>query len=470
MKITMFSINPLFSDVVMGGAPKHLQSIAIYMGQLGHDVTVLCTRTDRNPDSFQWHERVVVHPRLRFKQPFPQPYDTPAYNLASVLQDVGDALVQADRFYMHDGEFLFPYAYRQIPTVVSLRDHVYPETMLGGFLFQADRLILISEASRQYYVNTAGRFFPEFRSRVTVIPNGLNWERFRYTVPERILEFIPVTPDAQPIVLHPHRPEESKGIMQTIEVVDKLVHSYGFDNLIALAPRWHDVQTSPDLREFYTRVEHEIETRDLQTNFIFHDWIPQQLMPEYYSLGTVTLSLGHFVESFGNAVYESMGCGTPSIATRISTHRELMPDDLLTKVDYGDSDEAARIAAEIIRESRRTSAAAMAYLHTHFGVDRQLAAYASTILDAEIAEPLVYQHPTLDADTRYRLSPWCYVSHKYGIYHDYEADYLRHEKLLRLIDRHPEGFSSVEAARSDITPTEIDLLYRRGYLVPLVNP
>ena len=69
-------------------------------------------------------------------------------------------------------------------------------------------------------------------------------------------------------------------------------------------------------------------------------------MPEYYSLGGVTLALGHFVESFGNTVYESLGCGTPAIVARISSHRELLPESLVDKVDFGDHDTAPAIAAE----------------------------------------------------------------------------------------------------------------------------
>ncbi|NJL57052.1 glycosyltransferase family 4 protein [bacterium] len=197
--------------------------------------------------------------------------------------------------------------------------------------------MLISEASRVYYVNTVGRFFPGFEERVVVIDNGLDWEKFRPTQPQAIYEYVNIPPGTtRPVLLHPHRPEPSKGIMQTLAVADKLVHEYGFHDLLVLAPQWHVVQASSELSEFYAAIEHEIAVGGLRDHVVFHGWIPQDLMPEYYSLGRVTLSLGHFVESFGNAVYESMGCGTPSIAARISTHRDLLPDDLLVKVDYGD--------------------------------------------------------------------------------------------------------------------------------------
>jgi len=466
MNIVMFSINPLFPSYVMGGAPKHLQNIAIHLGELGHKITILCTQVGGTQESFQWHPQVMVLPMLRFKQPFPQPYATPAYNMAATLQDMGDYLQDTDRFYMHDGEFLFPYAYRHVPTVISLRDNVYPETLLGGFLFQGDKLVLISEYSRLYYQHTVGRFFPNFAERVEVIRNGIDWDKFKPTEPGQILSVIPINPELQPIVLHPHRPEESKGIRQTIAVVDLLVHQYGLTNLIALAPKWMDLQLTSELRDFYDDIQREIVIRGLQDNFLFHDWVPQELMPEYFSLGSVTLSLGNFVESFGNAVYESLGCGTPTIAARISTHRELLPDHLLDKVDYGDIESAAAIAARIIREGQRTSPETLDYLCQNYSTERQLAQYADVILNAKKCDELVYQHPRIDATTRYSLAPWCYVSRR-GIYHDFRADYFTHPEFNRLVQQHPQGFTLQQAENGGISAQDVLMYYQEGYLIPL---
>jgi glycosyltransferase involved in cell wall biosynthesis len=468
MKILMFSINPLFPEVVMGGAPKHLRNIATHMGTLGHSVTVLCTRSGTH-DAFQWADNVRVLPILPFHQPFPQPYAVPNYDLAAALQIVGDHLATVDRFYMHDGEFLFPYAYGGVPTVVSLRDNVYPETLLGSFHFQGDKLVLISEYSRDYFLATAGRFFPGMGQRVVVIPNGLDWGRFRPTPARRILDMLPADVLSRPIILHPHRPEESKGIRQTIAVVDRLVHHHGLGDVLALAPRWLDMQLTPELGGFYQDILDTIHTRGLERNIYFHDWIPQPLMPEYFSLGAVTLSLGHFAESFGNAVYESMGCGTPTITARISTHRTLLPDGLIDKVDYGDVDSAAEIAAKIIREKQRTSPAALAYLHEHYHIDRQLAAYADVIQNAQSRPPLAYRHPAIGDDTGYRLAPWCYNSPARGIYHDFLADYLHSPALQSLISAFPDGFSLADAASEGTGTGEFQRWIDLGYVIPLME-
>jgi glycosyltransferase involved in cell wall biosynthesis len=466
MKIVMFSITPLFPDRVMGGAQKHLQAVAIHLGELGHDVIIFTTRRSDTNRAFHWHERVQVRPVLRFKQPFPGPYDTPAYDLAFNVQTLGAALQDADRFYMHDGEFLFPFAYHHIPTVVSLRDNVYPETQLGSFLFAGDALVLISEFSRQYYLHTAGRFFPELAERMIVIHNGLDWERFSPTPAAEILDYLTVDPARDNIVLHPHRPEVSKGLPQTVEVVDRLVHDYEIPNLKVLVPQWIDVGLSSDIRAYYEGIQADLAARGLTDNFVFHGWIPQELMPQYYSLGAVTLSLGHFVESFGNAVYESLGCGTPTIAARIATHRELLPDDMLDKVHFNDHEAAAAVAAEIIRTGRRTTPETLDYLKTHYGVERQLAAYADVILGARKRPPPAYKVRPLDGTTRYRLAPWSY-EWEGGFYHDYLARHTPLPALSALLANYPEGFTLTEARASGVTPEAVDAWYTNGFVVPL---
>jgi glycosyltransferase involved in cell wall biosynthesis len=465
MHIAAFSINPLFPGTVMGGAPKHLQNIATHLGSLGHRVTVLCTRPPGGGDPFSWGENVTVVPSLPFKQPFPQPYAVSGPDLARIVQETGDLLATADRFYMHDGELLFPFVYRDVPTVVSLRDNVYPETLHGSYLFGGSTLVLISEYSRRFVEATAGRFFPTLHERIQVIHNGIDWTRFKPTAADGILDFLPFDPAHHTVILHPHRPEESKGLMQMLDVVEQLVHGYGHRQIKALAPRWLDVQDTAELTGFYRRVERTIEVRGLTEHVVFHDWIPQRLMPEYFSLGTVTFSLGHFAETFGNAVYESLGCGTPSIAARVTTHRELLPPHLIDTVDFDDADAAAAIADEIIRTKRRTSAETLAYLYEHYGIERQLSQYADVILNAQPAEPPAYRHPTRDESTLHVLAPWCYRSAR-GIYHDFRADYADPGTLGELLRANPDGVSRTLAVQRGIDGDEFERWYEDGYIVP----
>ncbi len=464
MHIVMFSITPLFPDHDMGGAQKHLRAIALHLAEAGHQITLLCTQRTDTHTPFRWHENALVKPILPFKQPFPHPYDTGAHNLAVITQTIGDHLSDADRFYIHDGEWTFSFSYPHIPTVASLRDNVYPETAQGAFQFRGQTLVVPAEYSRKFYLQTAGRFFPELADRMKVIPNGMNWNRYRYTEPHRILDLIPVDPAQHAIVIHPHRPEASKGAWQTLDVAQRLVRDDGVSNLRVLMPKWIGFANDAGVNAFYDQLEAEIAARGLSEHFILHPWITGDLIGEYFSLGRVTLVLGNFIEAFGNTAYESLGCGTPAIIARVSSQRDILPDSLVDKVDYGDTATAAALAAEIIRTGRRTSDATMNYLHTHYRVESQLATYAETILNAQVIDPPRYVYTPISEGTRFLLPVWCYRGAG-GIYHDYRADYTRDEALERLIDAYPDGFTFADAG--DVSRDQVMAWYRAGLVVPI---
>lgn len=469
MKIVGFSINPLFPDQVIGGSAKHQRHVLTYLGELGHEVTVLCAqRPDSRP--FHWHERVRVLPVLPFKHPFPEPYAVPAYKIAEMVQTLGEHLAQADRFYMHDGEWLIPYLYQDVPTVISLRDNVYPETILGSFLFAADTLIAIAEYSRQVYLHTAGRFLPDLPARCVTINNGIDFNLFRPGAPSRaICELTGVDPDQHFIILHPHRPEPDKGMAQTIAVAERLVQREGCHTLRVLAPRWFDERISAGVRDYYASVQQEIAARNLTEHFIFHPWVPQSLMPDYYRLGDLTLVLGAFVEAFGNVAYESLACGTPAIVARVATHRSLLPDALIDKVHYDDHDAAARLAAAVWRERRPVASATQRYLHTHFDVQTQLEGYARVILQARKREKVERRVRPLTMQTRYRLAPWCYTWGEGMVFHDFLAQHTAMPALSQLAASFPAGWQPADAAQLGVEADTLRTWYQAGYVTPVVE-
>lgn len=468
MRIVGFSINPLFEEKVIGGSAKHQRNVLVRLGELGHQVTVLCTR---HPESraFRWHEHVEVLPLLPFKQPFPGPYEVPAFTLAEIAQTVGEHVADADRFYMHDGELLLPFLYRDVPTVISLRDNVYPETILGSFLFSADTLIAIAEYSRQVYLHTAGRFLPELERRAITINNGIDFGLFSPGEPGAAIRALApgVDPSRHFVVLHPHRPEPTKGLAQTLAVAELLVRRYGCEQLRVLVPRWYDEAISPEVRAFYAGFEAEIAARGLGEQFVFHGWVPQRLMPDYYRLGHLTLVLGSFVEAFGNVAYESLACGTPAIVARVATHRSLLPDDLIAKVHYDDNAAAAALAAAIWRERSRTSPATMAYLKANFDATAQLDAYAEAILRAERVPPAPTRVRPITAATRHVLPPWCYAWGDGLVFHDYLARHERLPALATLAAANPAGFDAAQAAAAGVGAEELAAWRREGYVAPL---
>lgn len=465
MKIVICSINPLFGDKVIGGSTKHLRRVAEYLAEAGHEVAILCTRRDSSQDKIEWHPNIKVRAVFPFKQPFPMPYDIPAFQMGRIIQLIIDECADADRLYMHDGEILFPPLSHHLPTVVSLRDCVYAETMLGSFLFQGDAIITLNEYCKNTLLATAGSFLLDLPERVRVIPNGFDFNFFKPTPPSaELLNILGIDPQKHTIVLHPHRPELSKGLLQTVRTVEQLVHKYHFHNLKVLIPKWFDADQSPDLLKFLQQIKADIHNRGLDDYFHFHNWLPQRLMPEYFSLGHVTLVLGHFVEAFGNSAYESLACGTPAVVSRVSSNRDLVPDELLPKVHFNDIDSAARLAADVLNTGRRTPDATMEYIKSEYGVQKQCMAYAETILNAEKRPPMRYRLEPTEVSARYVIAPWCYIWGDH-IYHDHLAVHVQNQKLVGMIKVFPEGVTTDKMISAGATPVDLHEWLANGYLV-----
>ena len=465
MKIVMFSINPIYQGFVTGGASKHLFHISKYLGASGHEVIILCTKGESQSEPFSWQPNVKVIPILNFKQPFPGPYNISPGDLAYIAETVSAYLSKADRFYMHDGELLLPFLHNDIPTVISYRDNTYPESILGSFISAADAIIAVSDYSASVLSATMGRLFPDIQGRIKVINNGIDPGQFYEKSYKELLPLIPIDPIADRIILHPHRPERGKGLLETIEVVKLLVNKYQIRNLKVLIPEWLPGMSSNEDEEFYRNIQTKLKDNGLEKNFIFHKWLSQDMMPAYYSLGDLTLSLGYFIEAFGNVAYESLACKTPSIVAKVEVHRTNLPDDLIHKVDYGDYEATAKIAAEILSSQRRVSDVYRQKVLSRFAYKHQMEAYEDIILNCKKQSKIPYKPIEINQRTIFSLAPWCYIS-QFGIYHDYKNEYLKDSVLRKLLDNRLKeiSFSEVKSGGGDWKM--LMNWYKQTYLIP----
>ncbi len=463
--IAVFSMTPLFPDFAMGGGQVQLKKVALHLGELGHRLTILSTRREGSTSPFNWHDNVEIQPILRFKQPYPEPYFTPIYHIANAMRYMGDAIAGADIHYSHDGGLIFPLVYQDKPTVISLRSIIYPETMQAALLFQGDEWILPSEHTRASYEAVASQFAPEVRERMHAVHNGFDWDVYRYTPPADIFELIPAAVATHPVLLFPHRPDLNKGIYEVVEVARRLAHDMGWRGLRVLVPRWLDADSDPLNRAYYDKLRRTINEAGLRDNFVFHDWISEALIPEYYSLADVTMCIGNCVETFGNTPFESLGCGTPAIVSRVAAYRDLLPDAHIDRVDYGDIEAAAAVAHRILSERRRTTPATLSYLRSEFSLDAMVSRFAELILNARKKPPLRYRLPKLTGSAVYKLAPWCYISRKRGIYHDFRASYQQDDRLVSLAMDQPMGFRG-----ADLEPATLRAWLDEGFVVPVVDP
>ena len=463
-RIAVFSMTPLFPDFAMGGGQVQLKKVALHLGELGHRVTILSTQREGSMTPFHWHENVEIRPVLRFKQPYPEPYFTPIYHIANAMRYMGAAIADADIHYSHDGGLIFPLVYQSKPTVISLRSIIYPETMQHAFLFQATN----GFCHPSIRAPPTKRWFRNLRQRcgIACMPSTTaSIGMFSATVHQ------PTSLRSSPPRSTGARSCFSRIVRTSTKASTKLcrwrsvwcVIWAGSACACSCPAGWMrraTRSTSPTM----TNCGAPSTKPGLEDVFVFHDWISEALIPEYYSLADVTMCIGNCVETFGNTPFESLGCGTLPIVSRVAAYRDLLPDEHIDRVDYGDIDQAAALAHRILSERRRTSAATLRHLKAEFSLQAMVSRFADVILKAVKKPSLQYRLPKLDADTIYQLAPWCYISRSRGVYHDFRAIYQRDDALIQITGDHPGGFpgAAVDAAQLRVWIDD-------GYVVPVID-
>jgi len=464
MKIAVFSINPIYPEVVTGGASKHLFHIARHLGEQGHEVEIFCAQAEQSNQPFFWSERVHVSPCLPFHLPFPQPYAVSGPDLALITQRLRAGLRNADRFYIHDGEWLVSDVYQDIPTVSSFRDNIYPESVLGSFVTKADDIICVSPFSAAVIKHSAGSFYPDLKKRINQVNNGIDFSQFLPKDPNPLAEALGVDPKREVILLHPHRPEPGKGLSETIHVVGRLINQAGLTNLRVLVPDWISEMVSGWERDYQTEMLHLMQDLGVRDHFQFIPWLPNERMPELYSLGHVTLCLGSIVEAFGNVAYESLACGTPSIVARIGVHRTLMPDHLIAKVHFGDTETATAKVLDIVRDHPQVKPETMRFLREQLDFQRQVSAYSEIIENCAKRVPLNFRYSEPTSAQPYQLAPWCYL-HEDWVFHDFRGIFEPAEDLAKLFQKQA-AISKDEAINAGIPRKQWQSWLDSTYLVP----
>ncbi|NLN70227.1 MAG: glycosyltransferase family 4 protein [Chloroflexi bacterium] len=465
MKIVAFSINPIFPDVITGGASKHLYHITRLLGQEGHAVKILCAQSQPHSTGFEWAKNVHVLPILPFHLPFPQPYAISGADLGLIVERISYHLQTADRFYIHDGEFLISDVYAHIPTVTSFRDNIYPESVLGTFVGKADDVICISQFSYDVIRSTAGRFYPGLQERMHLVNNGIDLEVFKLVDYSALAARLKVNPQDDLILLHPHRPEPGKGLPETIKVVDRLVHQHGLQRVKVLIPEWIQSMVSGGEADFYQQMMTLMDELGVREHFVFIPWLAQEQMAALYSLGRATLCLGSFVETFGNVAYESLACGTPSIVAQVGVHRTLLPDHLIDKVDFGDTEGAVNRVLAILAGRRENHSDVLPYLQEHLNYHRQVSTYGEIITRSQKRQSLQFIPPQPAPDQLYSLAPWCFLTGE-RIYHDFRGEYF-HDQALVALARESQSFTQQEASQQHISAQEWEAWLADTLIAPI---
>lgn len=315
-----------------GGVPEHVYHTCIELGRLGHDVRVVTThfRSGRAPNE----EQVI---RIGRSVPIPANGSIcPVAVDVRMRRKVRRAL-QAARFdVLHVHEPLMPglclavLAEAEVPVVGTF--HANNEGALGYRLFRSfldnyldklDARIAVSAAA----VRTISR---HFGGEYTIIPNGVDIERFSITAPARDEETF--------TILFVGRLEPRKGAKFLLRAMPRILREVPRARLVV-------VGSGPMSGYYRSHLPNNVADR-----VVFAGRVSGEALTRYYAEADVFCSPATGGESFGIVLIEAMAAGAAVVASDIAGYRDVVKDGVTgLLVRRGDPDS---IAEGLIRLAR----------------------------------------------------------------------------------------------------------------------
>ena len=333
-----------------GGVQRHIASLSRELQSRGHEVSILapCTRNEPAVDIGDVDLRT-------FGRSVPVPT---AGSIARISFSVWHewrlkSMLENEKFdIVHIHEPLMPMfaltASRFSPSTTIGTFHAYNEGRGRGYMLWkkilnrgAIRLngrIAVSEPAKHF----ANRYF---EGDYTVIPNGLDVDRFSTPVPRPSL----LKDDAMNLVFVGRVNEPRKGLRYALGAYSLLKWQYPKLRLVVVGAGVPD-------RESY-RIMGERSLDDV----IFTGPVSEEELPGYYQNADIFLAPNTGKESFGFIIIEAMSASTPIVASNISGFASVMTDGK-EGLMFPPKDEAAM--AEAIKTLIENPA-----LRTQLGVD-----------------------------------------------------------------------------------------------------
>ncbi|MCK4681177.1 glycosyltransferase family 4 protein [bacterium] len=315
-----------------GGVSEHVYHTCIELGRLGHDVRVVTThfRSGRAPNE----EQVI---RIGRSVPIPANGSIcPVAVDVRMRRKVRRALL-AERFdVLHVHEPLMPglclavLAEAEVPVVGTF--HANNEGALGYRLFRSfldnyldklDARIAVSAAA----VRTISR---HFGGEYTIIPNGVDIERFSITAPARDEETF--------TILFVGRLEPRKGAKFLLRAMPRILREVPRARLVV-------VGSGPMSGYYRSHLPNNVADR-----VVFAGRVSGEALTRYYAEADVFCSPATGGESFGIVLIEAMAAGAAVVASDIAGYRDVVKDGVTgLLVRRGDPDS---IAEGLIRLAR----------------------------------------------------------------------------------------------------------------------
>jgi D-inositol-3-phosphate glycosyltransferase len=164
--------------------------------------------------------------------------------------------------------------------------------------------------------------------RISVIPPGVDVNRFYPIAPDEAKEYIGIPPDNR-MLLYVGRVEPLKGIDTLIRAI-ALMRAKGLLDRHRLCLSIIGGDPDPDSEAANTEM---VRLKELREDNALEDFITflgrrsQDTLPYYYSASEAVVMPSHY-ESFGLVALEAMACGTPVVASEVGGLAFLIQDEV----------------------------------------------------------------------------------------------------------------------------------------------
>lgn len=203
-----------------------------------------------------------------------------------------------------------------------------PDELEGDYRFDGEKQVIQKVdrilAATQSEVNQLKNLYNADETRITVLPPGVNTDRF-YPIPMDEAKEVVGIPKEDRMVLFVGRIEPLKGIDTLIEAMAMLkIRCKKCPHYLVIIGGENDnpeEQLSSEMERLKS-LSHELGINDV---IIFAGKRGQDSLPYYYSAAEVVVMPSHY-ESFGMVALEAMACGTPVIASEVGGLRYLVKE------------------------------------------------------------------------------------------------------------------------------------------------
>lgn len=219
-------------------------------------------------------------------------------------------------------------AYKAFPETVRFKTKIMLDLSLKRSCRRADRILTVSEFSKRELMKYLS--IPE--ERITVVPNGVDLERFRTNINESIVEKARKAYNIpKDYLLYLGTLEPRKNIERLIEAYAILRAEVGDIPALVLAGRkgW-----------MYDSIFEKVNSLGLAQNVIFTGYVADGDAPPLLR-GAMAFVFPSLYEGFGMPPLEAMACGTPVLTSDCSSLPEVVGDAAVLVDPYSVEDIAA---------------------------------------------------------------------------------------------------------------------------------